>query len=92
MLTEPEHVFAIPLMTMTEAERHEFENVQESFGAWPEVGSRMMTRLLAGQDMSNGWVVVQDGVYRYRVEQTDGLIIRTVLREYLGTEVYWGEQ
>ena len=83
---------AIPLMAMTEAERHEFENVQEGFGAWAELGSRMMTRLLTGQDMRNRWIVVQDGVYRYRVEQVDGLLIRTVLCEYLGTEVFWRDQ
>ena len=28
---------------------------------WPEVGSRTMTRLITGQDMEDGWIVVQDG-------------------------------
>lgn len=89
VLTKPEHVFAMPLMVMTEVERTRFEKGREFFRLWPEMGSRMMIRLVTGQGMRNGWVVVQDGVYRYRVEQGDGLLIKTVLHEYLGTEVYW---
>ena len=51
-----------------------------------------MTRLITGQDLQNGWVVVQDGVYRYRVEQFGGFLVRSVLHEYLATEVYWEEE
>ena len=28
---------------------------------WPEVGSRMMTLVIMGQDLRGGWVIVQDG-------------------------------
>ena len=32
----------------------------------------MMTRLCTRQDMRDGWIIVQDGVYRFRVEQYGG--------------------
>ena len=86
MLTEPEHVWTRPLVTMTAAEREEFENsaTPEKLAPWPEVGSRMMTRVLTGQDLRDGWVIVQDGVYRFRVEQYDVMLVRSVLFEYPG--------
>jgi hypothetical protein len=90
MLERPLHVGFVPLMCMDADEHIEFETV-ESGSLWPEVGSRMMTRMLTGQNLSDGWVVVQDGIYRYAVIQQDGLLVRSVIFEYLATEVYWGE-
>ena len=40
-------------------------------------------------DLDEGWVIVQDDVYRYAVAQEDGLLVRSVIRNYLATEVYW---
>ena len=76
---------------MTAAEHEEFENggTAGEPEPWPEVGSRMMTRVLTGQDMRDGWVIVQDGVYRFRVQQCGVMLVRTVLFEYLATEVQW---
>ncbi len=91
MLTEPEHVWTFPLDSMTAAEREEFETTAGELALWPEVGSRMMTRVLTGQDMRDGWVIVQDGVYRFRAEQCDVMRVRSVLFEYLATEVYWSD-
>ena len=93
MLSEPKHVSTLPLAAMTALEREEFENAGTAgeLAGWPEVGSRMMTRALTGQDMRDGWVIVQDGVYRFRVEQSGGIVIRSVLFEYLATEVYWSD-
>ena len=93
MLTEPEHVWSLPLTSMTMADRREFERAGTAGGLapWPEVGSRMMRRVLTGQDMRDGWVIVQDGVYRFRVEQCGVMLVRSVLFEYLATEVYWGD-
>lgn len=88
MLTEPEHVCAWPLEALTPAEREEFESIHYT-GTWPEVGSRMMTRLITGKDLCNGWVIVQDGTYRYSVEQHGLMMVRSVMSEYLATEVYW---
>jgi hypothetical protein len=88
MLTEPTHVRAVPLQCLTIEQRADFENI-ESGAAWPEVGSRMMTRMLTGQDLSEAWVIVQDGVYRYAVAQAGTMLVRCVLFEYLAAEVSW---
>lgn len=90
MLAEPTHVWCAPVATMTEAELAEFESSQAE-GLWPEVGSRMMTRMMTGQDLQNGWVMAQNGVYRYSVAQHGVMLVRSVLFEYLATEVYWDE-
>lgn len=91
MLEKPAHVWALPLEGFSESERASFEGLDDEgeLAAWPEVGSRMMTRVLTGQDMDGGWVVVQEGIYRYAVQQTGGLRVRSVLSEYLATEVQW---
>jgi hypothetical protein len=88
MLTAPAHVWAAPLEALTPSEREDFETI-ESGGFWPEVGSRMMTRVLTGQDLESGWIIVQDGVYRYAVAQASVMLVRTVLFDYLATEVNW---
>ena len=44
------------------------------------------------QDLVDGWVVVQEGVYRYAVSRgEDGLSVRIVISEYLATEVVWSD-
>ena len=93
MLTAPAHVRTMPVASMTAAEWDEFDGVRSAgeLTGFPEVGSRMMTRVLTGQDMCDGWVIVQDGVYRFRVEQCLGMRVRSVLFEYLATEVHWSD-
>jgi hypothetical protein len=49
----------------------------------------MMTRVLTGQDLQDAWVVVQDDVYRYAVIQDGTFRVRSVVWDYLATEVYW---
>jgi hypothetical protein len=88
MLSEPEHVWFAPMESLTDDERRRLEDVSFA-GGWPEVGSRMMTRLATGEDLSDGWVIVQDGVYRYVVSKSDGMLVKVVLFEYLAAEVYW---
>ncbi len=90
MLTEPEHVWSAPLEDLTSEQRAAFENIG-SGGLLPEVGSRMLTRVMTGQDLSGDWVIVQDGIYRYAVAQFGVMLVRSVLFEYLATEVYWSE-
>lgn len=55
----------------------------------PEVGSRMLTRVMTGQDLCGSWVIVQDETYRYTVAQQGCMRVRSVIAEYLATEVYW---
>lgn len=90
MLNAPAHVSIKPFLAMTPEEREELETVFTS-GLLPEVGSRMMTRFFTGQDLCDGWVIVQDGVYRYSVEQQGRMLVKSVLFEYLATEVYWAD-
>lgn len=88
MLDAPQQIWVKPLETLTDDERTALEDL---IGAgWSEVGSRMLTRCLSGQDLEGAWVVVQPGVYRYTVGQNGGLTVRTIIAEYLATEVSWG--
>ena len=88
MLDAPSCVSVLPLDALTNSEREAFEDA--GFGdLWPEVGSRMMTRLLTGQDLQNGWVIVQGDIYRYAVNQQGMITVRSVIHEYLATEVVW---
>lgn len=92
MLDPPAHMWVLPLEAISRAERQEFKGLHRegSLAIWPEVGSRMMTRLATGDDMSGSWITVQGGVYRYSVQAADGgLQVRSVLCEYLATEVQW---
>lgn len=89
MLDQPSKVWFGPLATLNKRQTEHFENVMWTSGLFPEVGSRMMTRFLTGEDLDEGWVIVQEGVYRYAVMQTGGMIVRIVLREYLAAEIAW---
>jgi len=88
MLEKADHIQISPLVSLTPEQKQLFEDGSHMAG-WPEVGSRMMTRVMTGQDLKKGWVVVQEGVYRYTVTQHNGMTVRTVLHEYLATEVVW---
>ncbi len=90
IMTAPERVWSAPLQALTADQRAQFENVSGGIG-WPEVGSRMLTRVVGGQDLVDGWVVVQEEVYRYAVIQEGVMLVRTVLYDYLATEVYWSQ-
>ena len=84
MLDSPARIRVLPLEAMSAAERQEFEGLQGegNLAAWQE------TRLATGQDTSGSWVTVQEGIYRYSVQTVGGgLQVRSVLSEYLTTEV-----
>ena len=93
MLTEPDLVWAAPLESLPHAQQDAFENIQGegTIAGWPEVGNRMMTRVMTGQDLRDGWVVVQEGIYRYGVAQRGAILVRSVLYNYLATEVCWND-
>ena len=98
MLERPSHVSVCPIQAMTARQVDQFENVPSGSG-WPEVGSRMMQRAFivhrpgdSQEVYFDSWQDVQDGVYRYAVAQeSDGILVRMVLREYLAAEVLWDE-
>lgn len=91
MMSEPDSVWAYPISLLTPDQRAEFEGENEvgGFAVWPEVGSKMMTRLMTGQDLDGSWVIVQDDIYRYEVNFDAGVRVRTVIFDYLATEVRW---
>ncbi len=92
MLQEPERVWAAPLESLSPDEREGFEHVlAEGLSQWPEVGSRMLTRVVTGRDLVDGWVIVQEEMYRYAVAEEDRILVRSVLYEYLATEVRWSD-
>jgi len=91
-LDEPEAFQVWPLQAMDSEERELFENGGTGdMGMWPEVGSRAMSRLLIGGDETykEGWLLVQEGRYRYKVSWECGLRVQIVIREYLACEVVW---
>jgi len=91
-LKEPDYINFRPLMTLGQTERQAFEDSPGEFiASWPEVGTRAMQRLLVvGSDVfQEGWLVVQDGNYRFRVSQEDGLTVKIVLRDYLACHIVW---
>lgn len=89
---EPDEISFFPLTTLSNEQRMDFETLENhnELAVWPEVGSRAMQRLLVGQDMDdNGWIVVQAGMYRYRALLSQGIEVRIVINEYLGSVVRW---
>ena len=79
------------LLLLSGNQRSQFERWPDD-APWPEVGSRMMQRLVMG-DLNRGWVTVQEGVYRYMVVQLfGGTVVRSVIREYMATEVLWSDE
>ena len=89
MIGAPLSVWFGPLAVLDERQLQVFEDVTWPNGTWPEVGSRLMTRFCTGEDLDDGWIIVQEGVYRYSVKQSGGLVVRIVMREYLGAEIRW---
>ena len=39
--------------------------------------------------MVDGWIIVQPGVYVFAIIETEGVTVRSIIREYLLTEVTW---
>lgn len=87
---EPETVWSRPLEHFRPEEREVFER-SEMPDLWPEVGSRLMTRLISGQDLEGSWIVVQPGVYRFNIHFVSPIRVRIILREYLAAEVTWSD-
>lgn len=71
--------------------RRQFESIGSGIDLWPEVGSRMTLRLLTGEGLAGGWVEVESGRYRYALDWSDGILVRTVIWDYLATETRWAD-
>ena len=90
LMHPPSAVAWDPLEALTPAQRAEFERAPWPT-VYPEVGSRLMQRLARQDPLARGWIEVQDRVYRYAVTQGSRgeIIVRTLVRDYLATEVVW---
>lgn len=91
-LDEPNVYWARPRTTLSADELSYFEGTPTGLiGFWPEVGSRMLTRLVEPEPgvFENGWIVVQQNRYRYRPCWEDGIRVFIELRGYLACEVGW---
>lgn len=85
----PSTAWAAPLEVLSSVERNYFEHgAHGTLEPWPEVGSRYMQRIAVGEPAAGGWLVVQPGIYRFRLELAS-LTVRSVMHEYLAAEVAW---
>lgn len=91
LLEAPEHVAFVPLAVLSSDQRDAFEAVGTAteLAVWPEVGSRMTVHLLDEEAMVGGWITVEDGRYRYSIDWSGGVTVKTVIWEYLATETRW---
>ena len=92
-IEEPSEVWFMPLMTLMQGERDQFElaGAGELCG-WPEIGSRAFLRAAGAkpyEDSPGPWIIVQPERYRYAVEQFGGVRVQMVLSEYLACTVIW---
>jgi hypothetical protein len=85
-------VTAFPLELASQELIDDFFGVGTEFRIWPEVGSRWMQRLILDQDFDEfGFLVVQEGNYRFKLEFEDGLRVKSIISEYLATVVTWND-
>ncbi len=85
----PSLVECLPVSQMTVEQRDAFERISPG-SFWPEVGSRLFQRVVGTEPIVDGWISVQEGVYRYAIVQNPGeVVVRTMIRDYLATEVAW---
>ncbi|MCY4641498.1 MAG: hypothetical protein OXC41_02195 [Gammaproteobacteria bacterium] len=89
VMEDPANMFFVPLMSMANEEKVNFEEIGDGLDVCPEVGSRMVLRVIEGEGLAGGWVVVEEGKYRYAVDWSSGIMVRTVIWEYLATETRW---
>ena len=91
LMDDPAEVWVRPISLLSPAERTEFETAG-SLGSnlWPEVGSRMLARVVGGQGLAGGgWIEVEPAHYRYAVDWGDGITVRAMIWDYLATKVRW---
>ena len=89
LMEDPTHMSFVPLMSMADGDRATFEEIGGGLDVWPEVGSRITVRVVNGVGLIGGWAEVEEGWYRYAVDWSSGITVRTVIWEYLATETYW---
>ena len=90
LMETPAKVQFAPLDSMGQLDRARFEEIGRGVDVWPEVGSRMTLRVVDGVGLAGGWIEVEQDRYRYAVDWSSGVLVRSVIWDYLATETYWG--
>jgi len=75
LMDKPEFVSLVPIASMSEAHKAEYFETLSSPSGWGEVGSVWMNRLMVADS--------------FRIDTDSGISIKTVLHNYLATEVVW---
>ena len=91
---EPVEARFAPLDVLSGEERSGFDEYADGqLTGWSEIGSRSFHRACGKPpdrfEQWGDWILVQAGRYRYSVAETDGIVVRMVLSEYLASEVIW---
>ena len=90
LMDDPASVWIRPLPLLSPVERQRFESIgASSLDIWPEVGSRMSVRVAEDENLVGGWAEVEAAHYRYALDWGGGITVRTVIWDYLATEVRW---
>lgn len=89
-LGTPHSIQCIPFLTMSANARDNFERAGTGeLRGWPEIGSRAFLRAVGVppyDDQHGPWIEVQEGRYRYTVDEG---VVQIVLAEYLACAVEW---
>ena len=99
LFTKPTYVNCTPLELLQADARSSFESVPEGM-LWPEIASRSFQREWSrfesdhetGECTVGDWVNVRKRTYRYVVSQVGGILVRSVIFDYLATEVFWSDE
>lgn len=90
---EPAEVIFRPFSAMSVDEREKFERAGAGeIRGWPEINSRAFLRATGAEpfaDSPGPWIVVQEGQYRYSVDEGGGVRVQIVISEYLACIVVW---
>jgi hypothetical protein len=91
LLEAPDHIAFVPLEQLSSEQRAAFETIGAGaeHSVWPEVGSRMTVQVLEEEAMVGGWIMVEPSRYRYSIDWSDAVTVKTVIWEYLATETRW---
>ena len=89
MLDEPVIINIRPIVSMSLEERESFEKEQDELTFWPEVGSRMMSRIFEDM-MEHRWIIVQSlNIQVFSNSRRRNSRVKSFIHEYLAVEIYW---
>lgn len=90
----PKEFYMFFLPEIDETFRNQFESPVREPDFFPEVGSRLLFRLFERQDLDEKeWVVVQNGVYRFQLQQSaDKINVKIVMNEFLAAEIHFDSE